>query len=84
MRSRAPRTNAKACGFLPLFPVRSVTIGVARKLLGCMADGKTYQHAVANARRVIEEWSETARALGRPVPEPKGRLSLRSRTSTPI
>ena len=29
---------------------------------------------VANAQQVIEEWIETARELGRPVPEPRGRL----------
>lgn len=44
------------------------------ELPGCMADGGTYETAVANARKVIEEWIETAHALGRPVPEPKGRL----------
>lgn len=44
------------------------------ELPGCMADGETYEQAVANARRVIEEWIETARELGRPIPEPKGRL----------
>ena len=44
------------------------------ELPGCMADGETYEQAVANTKRVIEEWVETARELGRPVPEPKGRL----------
>jgi predicted RNase H-like HicB family nuclease len=44
------------------------------ELPGCMADGETYEQAVAHARQVIEEWIETARELGRPVPEPKGRL----------
>ena len=44
------------------------------ELPGCMADGDTYEQAVANAQRVIAEWIETARELGRPVPEPKGRL----------
>lgn len=44
------------------------------ELPGCMADGETYEQAVANARRIIEEWIETARELGRPIPEPKGRL----------
>lgn len=39
-----------------------------------MADGETYEEAVANAQQVIGEWIETARELGRPVPEPKGRL----------
>ena len=44
------------------------------ELPGCMADGETYEQAVANAQRVIAEWIETARELDRPVPEPKGRL----------
>jgi len=44
------------------------------ELPGCMADGETYEDAVANARQVIQEWIETARDLGRPIPEPKGRL----------
>lgn len=44
------------------------------ELPGCAADGATYQEAVANAEVVIREWIETARELGRPVPEPRGRL----------
>ncbi len=44
------------------------------ELPGCAADGATYQEAVANAELVIREWIETARSLGRPVPEPRGRL----------
>ena len=44
------------------------------ELPGCMADGDTYEQAVANARQVIGEWIETATDLGRPRPEPKGRL----------
>jgi predicted RNase H-like HicB family nuclease len=44
------------------------------ELPGCMADGGTYEEAVTNAQRVIEEWIETASTLGRQVPEPKGRL----------
>jgi predicted RNase H-like HicB family nuclease len=39
-----------------------------------MADGATYGEAVANAERVIAEWIATARDLGRPIPEPRGRL----------
>lgn len=44
------------------------------ELAGCMADGATYQEALANAEIIIHEWLETARDLGRQIPEPKGRL----------
>jgi len=44
------------------------------ELAGCAADGATRQEALANVELVIEEWLETARGLGRPIPEPKGRL----------
>ena len=44
------------------------------ELPGCMADGATYQQALSNVEVVIQEWIETARQLGRAVPEPKGRL----------
>ena len=45
------------------------------ELPGCMADGQTYAEAVANAEVVIDEWIETERKLGRPIPEPRGRLA---------
>jgi predicted RNase H-like HicB family nuclease len=44
------------------------------ELPGCAADGPTYQAALEAAEVVIREWIETARELGRPIPEPKGRL----------
>ncbi len=44
------------------------------ELPGCMADGSTYAEAVGAAEVVIAEWIETARALGRTIPEPRGRL----------
>ncbi len=44
------------------------------ELPGCAADGATYKQALANAEVVIREWIETARELGRSIPEPKGRL----------
>jgi predicted RNase H-like HicB family nuclease len=40
-----------------------------------MADGQTYAEAVANAEEIIDEWIETARNLGRPIPEPRGKLA---------
>ena len=39
-----------------------------------MADGKTYQEALSNAEQIIQEWIETAKEIGRPIPQPKGRL----------
>lgn len=44
------------------------------ELPGCMSDGASYQEALANAEVVIQEWIETAKELGRPIPDPKGRL----------
>jgi len=44
------------------------------ELAGCMADGATYQEAVKNVEIVIDEWLETAKNLGRVIPQPKGRL----------
>jgi len=45
------------------------------ELPGCMADGKTYHEALNNAEQIIEDWIETAMKLGRPIPQPKGRLA---------
>jgi len=44
------------------------------ELPGCMADGKTYNEALSNAEKLIEEWIETAIDLERPIPEARGRL----------
>lgn len=45
------------------------------ELPGCMSDGQTYAEAVKNAETVIDEWMTTARELGRPIPEPRGKLA---------
>ncbi|MDZ7637187.1 MAG: type II toxin-antitoxin system HicB family antitoxin [Bryobacterales bacterium] len=44
------------------------------ELPGCAADGETRLQALENVEVVIHEWIETAHTLGRPIPEPKGRL----------
>jgi predicted RNase H-like HicB family nuclease len=44
------------------------------ELPGRAADGATRKEAIANAEVGIDEWIETAKELGRPIPEPKGRL----------
>ncbi|MEJ2745588.1 MAG: type II toxin-antitoxin system HicB family antitoxin, partial [bacterium] len=44
------------------------------ELPGCIADGKTYQQALSNAEVIIREWLETAEDLGRPIPQPRGKL----------
>lgn len=44
------------------------------ELPGCMADGKNRQEALANAEKIVQEWMETARELGREVPPAQGRL----------
>jgi predicted RNase H-like HicB family nuclease len=46
------------------------------ELPGCAADGSSYRSAIDAVDVAIREWIETATALGRPIPEPKGRLSF--------
>ena len=49
-------------------------IAEAPELPGCMADGSSYKEVLKNITLIIEEWIETAKELGRKIPEPKGRL----------
>ncbi len=44
------------------------------ELPGCMADGKTRFEALSNAEIIIQEWLDTAKELGREIPQPKGKL----------
>ena len=44
------------------------------ELSGCMADGPTAKDALHNVELIAQEWIETAREMGRPVPVPRGRL----------
>ncbi len=45
------------------------------ELPGCMADGNSYQEALANTEQIIQEWIDTANELGKSIPEPRGRLA---------
>ena len=42
------------------------------ELPGCMADGPTYQDALAAAEVAMGEWISVAKEIGRAVPEPRG------------
>lgn len=50
-------------------------IAEAPELAGCMADGQSMVEALENLHTVMQEWIETAKMLGRDIPEPKGRLA---------
>ncbi|MGF1576090.1 MAG: type II toxin-antitoxin system HicB family antitoxin [Cyanophyceae cyanobacterium] len=44
------------------------------ELPGCAAEGSTYQETLQNVEVIMQEWIETARELGKGIPEPNGRL----------
>jgi predicted RNase H-like HicB family nuclease len=56
-------------------PVDNAYLAEVPELAGCMADGATYQEALANAQIVIDDWIDTALQAKRFIPEPKGRLA---------
>jgi predicted RNase H-like HicB family nuclease len=45
------------------------------ELPGCMADGPTQQKALTNANKIVNEWLQTAKELGREIPVPRGKLA---------
>lgn len=52
----------------------SAYIAEVPELASCMADGPTAREALHNVEQIAQEWIETALELGRPIPEPRGRL----------
>ena len=52
----------------------SAFIAEVPELAGCAADGESYEEAIINVKVIIQEWIETAKELGRSIPEPRGRL----------
>ena len=43
------------------------------ELPGCAAHGPTQEAALASAQEAIRLWVDTAKELGDPIPQPKGR-----------
>jgi predicted RNase H-like HicB family nuclease len=43
------------------------------ELPGCSAHGPTQEMALSNAQDAVRLWIDTAKDLGDPIPEPKGR-----------
>jgi predicted RNase H-like HicB family nuclease len=50
-----------------------IFIAEVPELPGCMAHGNTQEDALRNAKEAIQLWIDTAKELGDPIPEPKGR-----------
>jgi predicted RNase H-like HicB family nuclease len=46
------------------------------ELAGCAADGATAHQALEAVNVAISEWIDTARELGRAIPEPKSRAQF--------
>ncbi len=53
-----------------------VFVAEVPELPGCMAHGETEELALKNIKDAMQLWIDTARELGDPVPEPKGRRLL--------
>ena len=44
------------------------------ELPGCMAHGDTQDEALHQAQQAMAAWVEVTQEIGRPIPEPRGRL----------
>ena len=52
----------------------SAFIAEVPELPGCMAHGDTQGEALHQAQQAMAAWVEVAQEIGRPIPEPRGRL----------
>ena len=50
-----------------------VFVAEVPELPGCMAHGKTQETALAQAKKAMKLWMDTAREFGDQIPKPKGR-----------
>lgn len=53
-----------------------VFVAQVPELPGCMAHGDTQEEALIQINAAMQFWVETAKELGRPIPQPQGRLVL--------
>lgn len=53
----------------------SAFIAEVPELPGCMAHGESQDEALHHAQEAIAAWVEVAQEIGRPIPEPRGRLT---------
>lgn len=51
-----------------------VFVAEVPELPGCMAHGETQNDALQSIQEAMSLWLDTARELGRAIPEPRGRL----------
>lgn len=51
----------------------STFVAEVPELPGCLAHGDSHESALASAKEAVRLWVDTARELGKEVPEPKGR-----------
>jgi len=51
-----------------------VFVAEVPELPGCMAHGETQNDALHSIQEAMSFWLDTARELGRTIPEPRGRL----------
>ena len=63
-------SNLNYCIIMKYSAKENCYIVTVPDLPGCMADGQTPSEAYENVKIVMGEWMETARADGRPIPEP--------------
>lgn len=52
----------------------SAFIAEVPELPGCMAHGESQDEALHHAQEAMAAWIEVAQEIGRPIPEPRGRL----------